>query len=94
MVLMKILDVLAILMFGADLSVITGEVTVGDVLKSAGEQEIKDLLTYRTAQVSKTADYESTKENIMRYWMRLALFMIVFAALAVISLEFVDKDKR
>ena len=75
-------------------SVITGEVTVGDVLKSAGEQEIKDLLTYRTAQVSKKADYESTKENILRYWTRLALFMIVFASLAVISLEFVDKDKR
>ncbi len=46
------------------------------------------------AQVSEKADYESTKEIIMRYWTRLALFMIVFAALAVISLEFVDKDKR
>ena len=45
-------------------------------------------------QVSKKADYESIKESIMRYWMRLALFMIVFTALAVISLEFVDKDKR
>ncbi len=45
-------------------------------------------------QVSKKADYESTKENILRYWTRLALFMIVFAALAVVSLEFVDKDKR
>ena len=48
----------------------------------------------KAAQASYNADYENTEENITAYWMRLVMFVFVFALLAMITLEFIDKDKR
>jgi hypothetical protein len=31
---------------------------------------------------------------VIGYWMNLILFVLAFAALATITLEFIDKDKR
>jgi len=30
----------------------------------------------------------------MNYWLRLAMFVLAFAVLSTITLEFIDKDKR
>lgn len=38
--------------------------------------------------------YVSTKENILSSWMHMLSFVVVFAALSVISLEFIDRDRR
>ena len=32
--------------------------------------------------------------NILSYWLRLLVFVLAFAALSTITLEFIDKDKR
>ena len=32
--------------------------------------------------------------NILEYWLRLIFFIFLFAALATVTLEFIDKDKR
>ena len=37
---------------------------------------------------------DGTVENITAYWLRLAAFVVVFALLSMITLEFIDKDKR
>ena len=70
------------------------ETTVGDVLKIVGEEEVKGFIEQKAAEASYVADYENTKENIRGYWMRLVLFIFAFALMAMITLEFIDKDKR
>ena len=70
------------------------ETTVGEVLQIAGEEEVRHYIEQNAAQASYNADYENTKENITAYWMRLVMFVFVFALLAMITLEFIDKDKR
>ena len=70
------------------------ETTVGTVLNAVGEQDVKDFIEENAAKASFVADYEGTKENIRGYWRRLYLFIFVFALLAMITLEFIDKDKR
>ena len=45
------------------------------------------------SKASTIADYDCTK-NILDYWTSLFLFALVFAALSIITLEFIGKDKR
>ena len=68
--------------------------TIGELMRIAGEDEIKSFIESNAAQASYNADYESTKENIADYWLRLVMFVFLFALLSVITLEFIDKDKR
>ena len=65
-----------------------------DTVDMIGEDRIKDILQQRIAEASYNPDYECTQENVMRYWLRLPLFVLAFAALSTITLEFIDKDKR
>ena len=39
-------------------------------------------------------EYELSRGRVAEYWMHLIGFTVLFAALAVITLEFIDKDKR
>jgi hypothetical protein len=68
--------------------------TVGGIVDMIGEDRIKDILQKKIAEASYNADYDCTQENVMRYWLRLSLFALVFAVLSTITLEFIDKDKR
>ena len=73
---------------------ITVKTTVGKLLDIVGEDKVKTFLEDKAAEASYTKDYEYTADNILDYWGRLFLFVLVFAALAMITLEFIDKDKR
>ncbi len=68
--------------------------TVGEVMDMIGEERVKDILQNRIAEASQVPDYEYSVGNVVEYWMRLFLFVIVFAALSTITLEFIDKDRR
>ena len=68
--------------------------TVGGIVDMIGEDRIRDILQKKIAEASYNADYDCTQENVMRYWLRLSLFALVFAVLSTITLEFIDKDKR
>lgn len=68
--------------------------TVGKLLDIAGEEAVDSYLEKTAASASYVPEYEKTKENIMQYWERLALFVGAFALLAMITLEFIDRDKR
>ncbi|MDO4865207.1 MAG: ABC transporter permease [Clostridia bacterium] len=72
----------------------TFSTTLGKLLDIVGEENVKTFLEEKAAQASYVADYEYTEDNITRYWLHLALFILAFAALATITLEFIDKDKR
>ena len=68
--------------------------TVGKVLDLAGADKVKAFLEEKAAAVNYNPDYDCTEENITSYWLRLATFVLVFALLSMITLEFIDKDKR
>ena len=68
--------------------------TIGEIINMIGEDKVKDILQNGIADASHDAMYDYTKENIVDYWIRLFMFVLAFAALATIPLEFIDKDKR
>ncbi len=68
--------------------------TVGKVLDMAGEERVKAFLEEKAAAVSYNPDYDCTEKNITSYWLQLFMFVIAFALLSMITLEFIDKDKR
>ena len=68
--------------------------TVGEVLDILGEENVREFVQRRTAEAAHKAEYESTERNIVKNWFWLILFIFVFAALATIILELIDKDKR
>ena len=72
----------------------TFNTTIGGIMDMIGADRVKDLLQNRIAEASQVEDYEYSLENIIGYWLQLFLFVIVFAALSIITLEFIDKDKR
>ena len=68
--------------------------TVGKLLDIVGEDNVKTFLEEKAAAVSYNEDYVYTHENVASYWAQIFLFIVVFALLATITLEFIDKDRR
>ena len=73
---------------------VTLKATVGEVLEVLGEEEIRDFVMKKTAEAGYREEYSRTKENVIGNWAMLVLYIFVYAALAVVVLEFIDKDKR
>ena len=78
----------------ASISEITLKTTVGKLMDIVGEENVKTFLEQKAAAASYNADYENNVDNVVSYWVRLAVFILAFALLATITLEFIDKDKR
>ena len=68
--------------------------TVGDLLDLAGREETKALVESKASEKMYNPDYAYTQENILKNWIHLLVFIAVFAVLSIITLEFIDKDKR
>ena len=54
----------------------------------------RDEFLLWAGQQNQVADYAATIENVLVCSLILILFVLVFAALSVIALEFIDRDKR
>ena len=67
---------------------------VGTLLDLVGEDRVMSFLEDKAAEASYSADYEYSLENVIDYWLQLVGFVFVFALLSMITLEFIDKDKR
>ena len=67
---------------------------VGDLFEMIGEENVKNFVQQKTAEASFKPEYVRSKGNILRNWLFLGLFILVFAALSTIVLELIDKDKR
>lgn len=72
----------------------TFRTTVGDLLDLFGEENVQTVIQEKTAAASYNPDYDRTARNVLRNWMMLMAFGLAFAALATISLELIDRDKR
>ena len=68
--------------------------TVGQILDLVGREKTETYIKTMTADANKNPMYDNTQENIADYWINISLFIVVFAILSVVFLEFVDKDKR
>ena len=73
---------------------ITVSATLGQLMDLAGKENVMAFLEEKAAEANYEPAYEYTAGNVAEYWMRLILFAFVFALLAMITLEFIDKDKR
>ena len=73
---------------------ITVKTTVGKLIDIVGEDKVKTFLEEKAAAASFSPDYVYEESNVIGYWMHLIQFALVFALLATITLEFIDKDKR
>ncbi len=72
----------------------TLRITVWKLIEMMGEQRIKDFLQNKAAVTQMKPAYALTRSNIVHYWFAFIAFIAVFGALSIITLEFVDKDKR
>ncbi len=68
--------------------------TVGQLLDLVGREKAEDYIKSITSESAKNTAYDNTRENIVKYWIQMFLFVGGFALLSVIFLEFIDKDKR
>ena len=69
-------------------------IRVWDIINAIGEEDVQRYVAEATRVASYTPAYEHSRVNVVSCWLMLAGFSILFAALATISLEFIDKDKR
>ena len=65
-----------------------------DMIDMIGREKVKTFLEEKAGAASYKAEYANTKENITTYWLHLLAFILAFAILSTITLEFIDKDKR
>ena len=71
-----------------------GSVTVGQIIELFGEDKVKKTIMEQSSRASRNAVYENTPPNILGCWYTLGFYALLYAFAAMISLEFVDKDKR
>ena len=72
----------------------TVNTTVGKIIRLIGADKVRNALLYDLRDSDVDNEYSNTKENIAGYWVNLVGFAVIFAALATVTLEFIDKDKR
>ena len=68
--------------------------TVWELIETVGWRQVRDIIQGKSAAAAYTESYSKTDENILSYWSSLVIFAIVFGALSILIMEFIDKDKR
>ena len=68
--------------------------TVGEIIEYLGEDKVHWEIQQKATAANYNPVYENSKENIVKCWGSLVLYILVCASLATITLEFIDKDKR
>ncbi len=71
-----------------------GIMTLGDAMDLIEKEGLRDELTAKLGQASRNELYVSTQENLFTCWGYLFLFVIIFAFVTVVCLEFIDRDRR
>ena len=73
---------------------IKGMTPLKDVLVHMEETGDREIFLLWAGRQNQLTEYAATPENVWKYWGILLLLLVVFAILAVIALEFIDRDKR
>ena len=67
--------------------------TVGQMIDMFGEDQLRELLVTKTAAVSRNDEFNQTREGLVTCWFLLFVFAIAYAFIAIILLEFIDRDR-
>ena len=73
---------------------INENLTFGDLMDMYGEDEIREYIGQKSAEAGYNPAYEKTVDNVVSLWGDLVIYVILYALLAMVTLEFIDKDKR
>ena len=73
---------------------VTLKATMGELIDAFGEEKVKDFVMKKTADAGYKEEYVRTNRNIISNWLMIGLFIVLFAVLSTVVLEFIDKDKR
>jgi len=71
-----------------------GMTPIGDVINYIEQGDNAVKVTQWMGQNNQNPAYELTAENIFTSWMALISFALLFAVIAILCLERIDKDKR
>ncbi len=71
-----------------------GSQPIKEVLVYIQENDMRDDILMWSAQQNQNPKYAYTSENVLKCWGMLILFSFAYAAIAVIFLEQIDRDKR
>ena len=71
-----------------------GEKPLRDILVYLEENGYRDQILLESAKYNQNVDYARTMSNIGMSWIALGLFILVCTAIAVLSLELIDRDRR
>ena len=72
----------------------TLKTTLGELMNVLGEEKVKEFIREKTAASSYNPLYEQTTENIISNWLKLCFHMLIYAVVATLLLELIDRDKR
>ncbi len=67
---------------------------ISDILSKMDEAELAKYIQQQSGLVNQNAEFVFEKANLMHSWGVLALMALIFAVIAIVLLEFVDRDKR
>ena len=70
------------------------KITFWGLIRLVGEDKVSDFLQNKAAITQMKPYYEKSTRNIADYWIHFVYFILAFGALSIITLEFIDKDKR
>ena len=73
---------------------IDGEKPVLEMLIYAEENNLKADILMQTASYNTIPEYDFDAMNVIKCWAWIVMWTFVYIAVAVIVLEFIDKDRR
>lgn len=68
--------------------------TLRSIIDVFGQERVKTVVNSVTAATSFNAAYVRSADTVKDAWTRLAVYAVAYALLAMLVLEFIDKDKR
>ena len=71
-----------------------GVMKLSDVMRTVEEQGMREKVLSELGKASQNILYDSSPENLLTCWAYLILFIIIYAFVTVVFLEFIDRDKR
>ncbi len=73
---------------------IDGEKPINEFMRIAEENDLRDTILDWCGKQNQKPIYDFNLDAVMKCWGILILFSLIYAGIAVICLEFIDKDRR
>ena len=71
-----------------------GERPLLDIIREMEQTNLRDDFLLWSGTYNQQAAYASTAENVLNNWGAMLVLLLAFVLVAVIALEFIDRDKR